>query len=346
VSRSTQEDIMKNIYALSAALLLAAGSFGGCSEAPDPGEAEAAHTDNGSCADACGGLSDDGCWCDAECVQYGDCCGDKALVCDGCSEGEIVLTSEFEPSTDDKQCAVEIQHCVTNDGGACPQFSPLPPGYCPNGEVVQGSKTHVPSADGMECELPSVHCVTNDSSACPLFSPLPPDFCSDGEIVQGESSFIPSTDDMECQLPSVHCVTTNASSCGTDSCEHGQVKLEQVFVDASAGLSCVEEVSHCLTNDFGACPQFSPLPPNYCPDGRIVSGPPSYIQSADSKECELPSVHCVTNDWDACPLFQPLPPNYCEGGEVMQGPTTFISSVDGMECEIPSVHCVEAESCG
>jgi hypothetical protein len=35
----------------------------------------------GSCAEACGGESPDGCFCDAECVQFGDCCADKAQVC-------------------------------------------------------------------------------------------------------------------------------------------------------------------------------------------------------------------------------------------------------------------------
>jgi len=37
----------------------------------------------GSCEGACGGESADGCWCDAECSQYGDCCMD---VCDACGE--------------------------------------------------------------------------------------------------------------------------------------------------------------------------------------------------------------------------------------------------------------------
>ncbi len=37
----------------------------------------------GSCQDACGGPSNDGpCWCDELCISYGDCCLDKAAVCD------------------------------------------------------------------------------------------------------------------------------------------------------------------------------------------------------------------------------------------------------------------------
>lgn len=45
------------------------------------GKADAAPS--GSCEDACGGPSSDGpCWCDDLCVTYGDCCLDKAAVCD------------------------------------------------------------------------------------------------------------------------------------------------------------------------------------------------------------------------------------------------------------------------
>lgn len=37
----------------------------------------------GSCVNACGGQGSGGCWCDSQCAQYGDCCSDKAAVCDG-----------------------------------------------------------------------------------------------------------------------------------------------------------------------------------------------------------------------------------------------------------------------
>ncbi len=35
-----------------------------------------------SCTGSCGGQSPDGCWCDDQCQNYGDCCADKAAVCD------------------------------------------------------------------------------------------------------------------------------------------------------------------------------------------------------------------------------------------------------------------------
>jgi hypothetical protein len=37
----------------------------------------------GSCKGFCGGQSADGCYCDNACAGYGDCCSDKAEVCDG-----------------------------------------------------------------------------------------------------------------------------------------------------------------------------------------------------------------------------------------------------------------------
>ena len=35
-----------------------------------------------SCIDDCGSVAPDGCWCDASCIDFGDCCIDKVEVCD------------------------------------------------------------------------------------------------------------------------------------------------------------------------------------------------------------------------------------------------------------------------
>ncbi len=74
------------------AIALVAGLFGCSVEdsgrdgiSANRGEAAPA----GSCAAAeCGDQSKDGCWCDTECASYGDCCADKAAVCDGGGGGE------------------------------------------------------------------------------------------------------------------------------------------------------------------------------------------------------------------------------------------------------------------
>ncbi|MEL6543964.1 MAG: hypothetical protein AAFQ82_05025 [Myxococcota bacterium] len=48
---------------------------------------------SGTCEGACGGQSEDGCWCDESCAEFGDCCGDKALQCD---EPAATLTVNFD----------------------------------------------------------------------------------------------------------------------------------------------------------------------------------------------------------------------------------------------------------
>lgn len=310
----------------------------------------------GSCADDdggdfCGGPSYGNCWCDDLCEQFGDCCSDRAPVCEGeevefCTDGHVAAVDVFTAATDGKECKGEELHCVTPDGFACPQFQPLPPDWCPDGRAVPGPSSYITSADGMECEIPSVHCVTNDHGACPQFAPLPPDYCSDGTIEQGENRFISSADGMECQLPSVHCVSNDAAACEEpeeDLCPEGTLIEETFFLDDGV-FDCTEAEPHCLTNDGFACPQLQPLPPDFCPDGDVVAGAPSYLQSADGMECEMPSVHCVTRDGFACPQLAPLPPDFCAFGKVMQGQSNFISSSDGMECEMPAVHCVSADS--
>jgi hypothetical protein len=306
----------------------------------------------GSCqagdADYCGGKSDGNCWCDDQCDAFGDCCADKPIACDGeepgfCAEGTIETETVFAPSSDGKECSTDVEHCLTDDFGACPQFSPLPPDFCAEGRVVTGPDHYITAADGMECSIPSVHCVTNDGGACPQFSPPPPDYCADGVLVSGPSSFIAAADGMECQIPSLHCLTNDLDACEPDEdefCEDGELVEETVFTAGDEAFECVEAELHCLSKQFDACPFLAPLPPDFCEDGEIVTGPTSWITAADGNECALPSVHCVTRDGGACPQFSPLPPDFCEGGDVVEGDSSFIPATDGMECELSSVHCV------
>jgi hypothetical protein len=70
---------------LFGALAMACDEGGQASEA-DPNRGPLGKADaNGSCADGsgdfCGGQSAHGCFCDAECVDFGDCCSDAASVC-------------------------------------------------------------------------------------------------------------------------------------------------------------------------------------------------------------------------------------------------------------------------
>lgn len=66
--------------------------FGG--DLPDPA----------SCANSCGGQSPSGCWCDALCESFGNCCADKAAVCDA------------PPPPDPQSCE---GHCGGQAPGGC-----------------------------------------------------------------------------------------------------------------------------------------------------------------------------------------------------------------------------------
>jgi hypothetical protein len=44
----------------------------------------------GSCVGHCGEKSAGTCWCDDQCADFGDCCSDKALVCDGAEPSGFV----------------------------------------------------------------------------------------------------------------------------------------------------------------------------------------------------------------------------------------------------------------
>jgi len=125
----------------------------------------------------------------------------------------------------------------------------------------------------------------------------------------------------------------------SDSCSGTEVTTDNFF-PSTDGMECHQTKEHCVTSNHSACPQFEPLPPSFCPNGRIVAGEPTFITSADGLECQLPSAHCVTNDNTACPQISPLPPTYCSEGTRMAGAPRFISSADGMECQLPSMHCV------
>ena len=135
-----------------------------------------------------------------------ECGGD-----DTCADGTLVTEPGYVDGPDAMECAAPVTHCLTRDPGACPQISPLPPGFCADGTVRPGPARYVASADGMECSMPTVHCLTRDPGACPQISPLPPTFCADG-TVETEPRFVASADGHECSLPRIHCVA-DAASC-------------------------------------------------------------------------------------------------------------------------------------
>ena len=57
-------------------------------------ESGAETDETASCAEACGDQAAAGCWCDDQCADYGDCCPDKAVVCDGAGGGAAPASGE------------------------------------------------------------------------------------------------------------------------------------------------------------------------------------------------------------------------------------------------------------
>jgi hypothetical protein len=147
-------------------------------------------------------------------------------------------------------------------------------------------------------------------------------------------------------------------SCVTNECAYRCGPPEPVNACEQAGGACVALYpGACADGEVGdanrygcggglgvmCClprPQGSPMSPDWCADGTIASGEPTFIDSADGKQCDMPSVHCVTRDNGACPQLAPLPPGWCADGTIIRGASTFIDSADGKQCELPSVHCV------
>jgi len=275
-----------------------------------------------------------------------------------CDDGTVAAETYYIDSADGKECAMSSDHCLTNESDACPQLEELPPDFCADGSVSNGQVSFVASGDGKECAMPSVHCLTNDFDACPQLEELPPDFCAGGVVVSGPPSYVPSADGKECAMPSIHCLTGDEGACPASSstlpesappppsfCQDGTLVTGQPSYIASAdGKECAMPSLHCLTDDFGSCPQLEELPPDFCADGTVVSGVPSFTFSADGKECEMPSVHCLTSDLGACPQWEELPPDFCVDGTVVAAQPGYVASTDGMECALPSVHCLTVDS--
>jgi hypothetical protein len=76
----------------------------------------------GSCAGKCGGEGSGGCYCDAACVQQGDCCADYAALCGStgpvCGDGKCEGGESASSCPTD--CAVPDDSCVGHCGDQAP----------------------------------------------------------------------------------------------------------------------------------------------------------------------------------------------------------------------------------
>lgn len=164
--------------ALQAALLLMPGLTACSVQTNEPSSEDDARAPigkadlvDGSCfelghTDHCGGQSDGTCFCDEQCVEFGDCCFDAlwcedtgALPCggiftDACPDGFQCLADE-EPACDPEQttsCPGTCQPVQEDDASGAP-CGGLVSDSCPDGEV---------------CEpLPDFDCDPEQTTSCP-----------------------------------------------------------------------------------------------------------------------------------------------------------------------------------
>lgn len=153
-------------------------------EAAGRGVASAAALEYGSCQDACGGVSDDGCWCDDLCATYGDCCQDYEAAC-------------VEPAPDDDKCLFDsdcgqglrcdVQLSAPDGGPCCPPnamciaIMPVCSGTCVVAEPEPPLDDNQCASDadcgeGQHCQ--AIQCI---------MAPCPPGICQDDPAPAADS---------------------------------------------------------------------------------------------------------------------------------------------------------------
>ena len=188
------------VLAAVASLLLACGGeevTGERGTAPPRGLGKADGSD--SCKGHCGTQAPAGCWCDAECVKYGDCCKDKAQECDKTQPSCKGHCGKKSPDGCwcDSQCHSygdccpdKKQVCDTSQKSECEQKG----GYCTH--FLDSCKAGYVSSQPMGCPM-------GKSGQCCL--PKADDKCDDNADCQsGEYCHFK---DGECLLPTFNIIS-------------------------------------------------------------------------------------------------------------------------------------------
>ena len=106
------------------------------------------------CDGYCGQYSPDGCYCDAECIDFNDCCDD---VCDTCPTNDYCCQTTEEPANPepvDAETGVSVSTLLTWQGGA-PGCSVVPPAA--RQIPVSAGDSNIPFSPGFAGRYQQIH---------------------------------------------------------------------------------------------------------------------------------------------------------------------------------------------
>ena len=281
---------------------------------------------SGSCATACGGQSDDGCYCDDLCEDYGDCCDDYQSAC---------LTPPSTTCLDDSHCD-NGEVCVAEDTESC-----FPPGALCAANLVacQGScqpllcPAFVPS-----CNENEVAADTNGDGCINGCVPVEIECFEDSVCPQNHVCVAIDLDTQGCCPPNAQCSFDLAPCAGV--CQALPVCPEYYPVCGNN-----EEVAD--TNGDGCIDGCVPMEPVYCDvDGDCADGYCEEFVTCMALGCPPPPPsQCVfpnCND-ETIPVCKLAAMPVCADDEVLAIKDGCFSCVNARTCELPEVELEEGQ---
>ncbi|MEM6989735.1 MAG: hypothetical protein AAF721_04540 [Myxococcota bacterium] len=170
----------------------------------------------GSCEpDDCGGPASTGtCWCDAACVDYGDCCSDKEAVCDA--------------------------PCQLEDCGEAPVFV-----HCADGVTIAAADTCGELDDGScgwsaACQEPPAECTPAECGEQPIFI-----HCADGFTI-ASADVCTTLEDGNCGW-TAECAMVEPGECTPSECGENPGFVE------CPGEEFLAIADECTHDADGAC---------------------------------------------------------------------------------------------